>query len=162
LIRERIAVSQPPGAGRNPHDSRCGQPNWPSGAVALSRARLSRIPVQSIALEFPFGMATARQWQMIGTEEYPGVLMQFPIRNSTPGLPSQRRDRASRPKFAGPRGWRPVLSVNRHWIGTLDRHPKGTPPSCVYHLKLWGTLATPMIVHVRFIDSSAACVRACA
>jgi hypothetical protein len=27
-------------------------------------------------------------------------------------------------------------------------------------LKLWGTLATPMIVHVRFIDSSAACVRA--
>ena len=32
----------------------------------------------------------------------------------------------------------------------------GKPSSDWYHVKLWGTSATPMIVHVRFISASAA------
>jgi hypothetical protein len=36
------------------------------------------------------------------------------------------------------------------------------PSSDWYHLKLWGTSATPMIVHKRVMAFSAPCMRVCA
>src|SRR5262249_62194413 len=59
-----------------------------------------------------------------------------------------------------PHSWRQSKTVpsesticpKSSWAGVLS----GRPSSDWYHLKLWGTSATPMIVHVRFIGSSAA------